>query len=160
MQRTSTRSPSNEQPRRVIRGLCGNHPDESKMTPDLFERLLHEDEGATLDFKVGQYAFAGADAQQKSELLKDILGFVNGWRRAEAYILIGVKEIRGGRSEVVGIAAGMADWRLRQVEEGRSLRSTWQFDRSEQARDSRRNHEDDGGVEAASGDAGSPVRRD
>ena len=75
------------------------------MNPDLFERLLHEDEGVTLDFKVGQYAFAGADAQQKSELLKDILGFVNAWRRAEAYILIGVREIRGSRSHVVGITA-------------------------------------------------------
>ena len=76
------------------------------MNSELFEQLLYEDEGVTLDFKVGQYAFAGADAQQKSELLKDILGFVNAWRRAEAYILIGVREIRGGRSEVVGIAAG------------------------------------------------------
>jgi len=74
------------------------------MTPELFERLLHEDEGVTLDFKVGQYAFSGADELQKSELLKDILGFVNAWRRGEAYILIGVREVRGGRSEVVGIA--------------------------------------------------------
>jgi predicted HTH transcriptional regulator len=42
---------------------------------------------------------------EKSELLKDILGFANAWRRATAYILIGVKEVRGGRSNVVGIPA-------------------------------------------------------
>jgi hypothetical protein len=75
------------------------------MTPELLEQLLHEDESVALDFKEGQYAFSGADAPQKSELLKDILGFVNAWRRAEAYILIGVREVRGARSEVVGIAA-------------------------------------------------------
>ena len=68
------------------------------MTPDLFERLLYEDEGMTLDFKEGQYAFSGANAQQKSELLKDILGFVNTWRRAEAYILIVVRDVRGSRN--------------------------------------------------------------
>jgi hypothetical protein len=75
------------------------------MTPELFEQLLYEDESVTLDFKEGQYAFSGADAQQKSELLKDILGFVNAWRRAEAYILIGVREVKGGKSEVIGIDA-------------------------------------------------------
>lgn len=76
-----------------------------RMTPDLFEQLLYEEESVTLDFKEGQYAFSGADALQKSELLKDILGFVNAWRRGEAFILIGVREVEGGRSEVVGIAA-------------------------------------------------------
>jgi hypothetical protein len=73
------------------------------MTPELFEQLLYEDESVTLDFKEGQYAFSGADAQQKSELLKDILGFVNAWRRAEAYILIGVRKVKGEKSEVIGI---------------------------------------------------------
>src|SRR4029077_5803466 len=38
----------------------------------------------------------------KSELLKDILAFANGWRDAEAYILIGVEEVAGGRSTLGG----------------------------------------------------------
>ncbi|MGD9127477.1 MAG: ATP-binding protein, partial [Planctomycetia bacterium] len=75
------------------------------MTPELFEQLLHEDESVSLDFKEGQYAFSVADDLQKSEILKDILGFVNAWRRGEAYILIGVREVKGGRSDVAGIDA-------------------------------------------------------
>jgi hypothetical protein len=73
------------------------------MNRKLFEQLLHEEESATLDFKCSQYAFQKADDDSKSELLKDILGFANALRRSEAYILIGVREIRGERSEVVGI---------------------------------------------------------
>ena len=45
----------------------------------LFERLLHEDESTTLDFKRDQYRFTKATEQEKSELLKDILGFANAW---------------------------------------------------------------------------------
>lgn len=106
------------------------------MTPELFEQLLYEDESVTLDFKEGQYAFSGADAQQKSELLKDILGFVNAWRRAEAYILIGVREVKGGKSEVIGVdaAAQLDDHSLQQfvsVKTNRPVRfshETFQYD--------------------------------
>lgn len=73
------------------------------MNKELFEKLLYEEESATLDFKKEQYRFAKATEDEKSELLKDILGFVNAWRRTEAYILIGVEEVRGGRSSAVGI---------------------------------------------------------
>jgi hypothetical protein len=73
------------------------------MNAALFKQLLCEEESATLDFKQAQYAFAKASDDEKSELLKDILGFANAWRRTEAYILIGVKEVRGGCSNVVGI---------------------------------------------------------
>ncbi|MBP6802503.1 MAG: ATP-binding protein [Chloroflexi bacterium] len=76
------------------------------MNNNLFEQLLYEEEGNTLDFKVAQYRFVKATEEGKSEILKDILGFCNAWRRSEAYILIGVKEVRGGRSEVVGIPDG------------------------------------------------------
>lgn len=69
----------------------------------MFEQLLHEEEGPTLDFKRDQYPFAKASESQRAELLKDILGFANAWRRTEAYILIGVQEIRGNRSIVHGI---------------------------------------------------------
>lgn len=75
------------------------------MNHALFERLLYEEESATLDFKKEQYRFAKATEEEKSELLKDILGFVNAWRRSEAYILIGVEDVRGGRGNVVGIPA-------------------------------------------------------
>lgn len=68
-----------------------------------FQRLLYESESESLDFKQKQYPFARATDEEKSELLKDILGFVNAWRRTEAYILIGVCENRGGEAEVVGI---------------------------------------------------------
>jgi hypothetical protein len=53
-----------------------------------FEQLLHEEQGATLDFMVEQYRFAKASDDDRSELLKDILGFANAWRRADAYILV------------------------------------------------------------------------
>lgn len=75
------------------------------MNRELIERLLYEDESTTLDFKKAQYRFAKASDEEKSELLKDILGFTNAWRRSEAFILIGVEDVRGGRGRVVGIAA-------------------------------------------------------
>src|SRR4051812_33249731 len=75
------------------------------MTNDLFEGLLYEEEGTTIDFKKEQYQFVKATDEEKSELLKDILGFANARRRSATYILIGVEEVRGGRSDVVGIDA-------------------------------------------------------
>ena len=78
------------------------------------EQLLHEEEGSALDFKRDQYPFEGADEKAKSELLKDILAFANAWRRATAYILIGVDEIRGGRSKIVGVRTHLDDARLHQ----------------------------------------------
>lgn len=72
----------------------------------LFERLLYEEESPTLDFKRDQYRFVKATDDDKAELLKDILGFVNAWRRSEAYILIGVEDVRGDRANVVGIQTG------------------------------------------------------
>ena len=73
------------------------------MNNELFERLLYEEESPTLDFKKEQYRFVKANEDEKSEILKDILGFANTWRRSRAYILIGVEDIRGGRGKVVGI---------------------------------------------------------
>ena len=75
------------------------------MTNELFERLLFEEEGTTIDFKKEQYRFVKATDEEKSELLKDILGFANAWRRSATYILIGVEDVRGGKSNVVGIPA-------------------------------------------------------
>ena len=84
------------------------------MTDGLFESLLHEEEGASLDFKRDQYPFVGAGDDEKSELLKDILAFGNSWRRQSAYILIGVEEVKGGRGVVQGIAHHLADNDLQQ----------------------------------------------
>ena len=81
---------------------------------DFIEGLLFAHEGASLDFKREQYAFEGADKESKSELLKDVLAFVNAFRRADAYILIGVEEIRGGRSAVVGVRKHLDDAKLQQ----------------------------------------------
>lgn len=70
------------------------------------EQLLWDEESHLLDFKSEQYRFDGATDPEKSELLKDILGFCNARRRGiEAHILIGVKEVRGGKSDIVGIDA-------------------------------------------------------
>ncbi len=74
------------------------------MTPELIERLLFEEEGTTIDFKKEQYPFVNATEDEKAELLKDVLGFANAWRREKAYILIGVEDVRGDKSNVVGIA--------------------------------------------------------
>ena len=73
------------------------------------ELLLYEEESPTLDFKRNQYAFAKATENDKSELLKDILGFVNCWRRSDAFIVIGVEEVQGGRSIVHGTADHLQD---------------------------------------------------
>jgi hypothetical protein len=82
------------------------------MDPALFERLLYEEEGNALDFKRDQYLFFKATNDEKAELLKDFLGLANSFRRADAYILIGVEEVRRGRSNVVGITEHLADHSL------------------------------------------------
>ena len=92
------------------------------MDAGLFERLLHEEESNTLDFKARQYRFTKATAQEKSEVLKDILGFANAWRRTDAFILIGVEEVRGGRSKVAGVSEHLDDHSLQQFVHSRTNR--------------------------------------
>ena len=84
------------------------------MKTQLLESLLYEEESPTLDFKKEQYPFSKASEEEKSELVKDILGFANAWRRSDAYILIGVEEVRGGKSEVIGIQNHLDDHTLQQ----------------------------------------------
>jgi hypothetical protein len=84
------------------------------MDAALFERLLNEEEGTALDFKRDQYPFSKATEEEKSELLKDILAFTNAWRRVDAYILVGVEDVRGGRSNVVGVTDHLDDHSLQQ----------------------------------------------
>jgi hypothetical protein len=78
------------------------------------EQLLFEEEGVALDFKSAQYEFVGASDEAKAELLKDILAFANSWRRADAYILLGIAEVKGGRGQVVGISSHIDDAQLQQ----------------------------------------------
>src|SRR4051812_13215731 len=92
-----------KRPCRII--SCARRDWGISMNSQLFEQLLYEEEGNTLDFKLEQYPFSKDTDDQKAELLKDILGFANAWRRGEAFILIGVRDVRGGRAEVVGISA-------------------------------------------------------
>jgi hypothetical protein len=92
------------------------------MNTELIEELLNEDESPSLDFKQMQYPFVRADDNQKSELLKDILAFANAWRRADAYILIGVEEVKGRRSKVVGIANHLDEASLQQFVNGKTNR--------------------------------------
>jgi len=80
----------------------------------LMEELLNEEEGTTLDFKRDQYAFEKASDDQKSELLKDILAFANAWRRSDAYILVGVEDVKGGRGKVVGATQHFDDGAIQQ----------------------------------------------
>jgi Putative DNA-binding domain len=84
------------------------------MNDKLIEQLLNEDESTYLDFKRDQYPFEGETDDVKSEVLKDILAFTNAWRRTDAYILIGVEEVRGGRSKVVGVHRHLDDHSLQQ----------------------------------------------
>jgi len=84
------------------------------MNSKTLEQLLYEEEGTTLDFKRDQYPFSKVSDEEKSELLKDILGFANAWRRTEAYILIGIQEVQGGKSIVYGISDHLADHALQQ----------------------------------------------
>jgi hypothetical protein len=86
------------------------------------EELLYEEECSTLDFKKEQYHFDISTDNQKSELLKDILAFANAWRRADAFILIGVEEVRGGKSNVVGVNEDLDDACLQQFVNSKTQR--------------------------------------
>ncbi len=80
----------------------------------LVESLLYQSEGTTVDFKCKQYAFEGATEEQKSELLKDILAFANSWRQSDAYIVIGVQAVTGGRHSPINVDQHFDDAQLQQ----------------------------------------------
>ena len=82
--------------------------------------LLYMDEGLTLDFKREQYRFNKATESEKSELLKDILAFANTRRYSTANILVGVEEVKGGRSQVIGVDDHLEDASLHQFVNGKT----------------------------------------
>ena len=88
----------------------------------LIENFLYQSEGTALDFKKEQYSFEKATDEQKSELLKDILAFSNSWRQDDAYIVIGVEEVVGGRHIPVGTEKHFDDSRLQQFINGKTNR--------------------------------------
>lgn len=92
------------------------------MTEEDIRSLLYVTEGTTLDFKRDQYPFAKATDEQKSEILKDLLGFANAWRKETAYILVGVEEGKGGPAIVHGITASdhLDDHSLQQFVHGKT----------------------------------------
>jgi hypothetical protein len=88
----------------------------------LIESLLYEEESDCLDLKMEQYKFVGASDDDKSELLKDLLAFANAWRRSDAFILTGVKEIKGGRNRVEGIRETLDDAAIQQFVNSKTQR--------------------------------------
>ena len=92
------------------------------MDLELLEHLLHEPESQSLDFKQAQYRIERASELDKSELLKDVLAFANSWRRTPAYVLIGVREVKGGRSQVIGITDHIEDASLQQFVNSKTQR--------------------------------------
>jgi Putative DNA-binding domain len=77
------------------------------MTPELFEQLLQEEESATLDFKEAAFVLTnqqGPDPHHgQAKLIKHVIAFANAKRRADAYILLGVRKKSGTRAEIVGV---------------------------------------------------------
>lgn len=86
----------------------------------MYENLLYESESTSLDFKSEQYEFEKSTDEKKGELLKDILAFANARRRGTAYILIGVKDTKCGKAEVVGIDKDLDDAQLQQFVNGKT----------------------------------------
>ncbi len=89
------------------------------MDLDLFERLLLEGEGPRLDYKSTSYDIESPDdaikLKQKAELIKDIVAMVNAHRSETAYILLGVKEVKGEPARVVGADLNLEDASLHQL---------------------------------------------
>jgi predicted HTH transcriptional regulator len=87
---------------------------QTMLNSSLIEGLLYQGEGTALDFKRAQYPFSGASEQQQSELLKDVLAFANSWRQTEAYIVIGVEAVTGGKHIPVGTEEHFDDAQIQQ----------------------------------------------
>jgi hypothetical protein len=87
---------------------------ELTMDAQLLESLLYREESEALDFKRDQYPFDKASEDERAELLKDLLAFANAWRTTDAYILVGVEEVRGNRSIVHGVTQHLLNRNLQQ----------------------------------------------
>jgi predicted HTH transcriptional regulator len=92
------------------------------MDVQLLESLLYREESETLDFKRGQYPFDRANDEERAEFLKDLLAFANAWRTTDAYILVGVEEVRGNRSVVHGVTQHLLNRNLQQFVQSKTNR--------------------------------------
>ena len=72
------------------------------MDSALFHTLLYRTESERSTLSVSNIDFTEPHHADRAELLKDILAFANAWRDTDAYILIGVEEVRGTKANVVG----------------------------------------------------------
>ena len=84
------------------------------MNNEIFNRWQYESESDSLDFKRDQYKFIGASSDEKSELLKDILAMANSWRRADGYIILGIKENPEKPNILYGITDHLDDATIQQ----------------------------------------------
>lgn len=94
----------------------------AEISQDLIKRLLREEEGSCLDFKRDQYPLSKASEDEQSKLLKDILAFANAWRRSDAFIVIGVEEVKGGNHRLVGVSNHLDDASLQQFVNSKTQR--------------------------------------
>jgi hypothetical protein len=92
------------------------------MTSDEFERLLYESEGDSIDFKREQYPIDNVTDDVKSELVKDILAFANSFRRADAFIVLGVDNGHAFPRTVTGINCHHDDAKFQQIVNGKTNR--------------------------------------
>jgi hypothetical protein len=79
---------------------------------DLFDRLLYEEASDVLIFRPHEYTFDGALVLEKGELLRDIVSAANAWRRTDTYILVGVKEVKGGKNKIQGLIEHLNEKRI------------------------------------------------
>lgn len=93
------------------------------LTKNEIDELLESAESRSLDFKEGQYQFVGCkDETKKSELIKDVIAFANTHRMHDAFILIGVREVKNGTSIVVGINDHLSDSDIQQFINSKTTR--------------------------------------
>ncbi len=89
------------------------------MTPEFFEELLEEEESTTLDFKEAAFILTNQQGIEvhrgQAKLIKHVLAFANTTRRANAYILLGVRKKLGSKAEVVGTEANIDDAIVQQI---------------------------------------------
>lgn len=90
---------------------------------ETIEALLWEDESNSLDFKQTQYPLAGATDEQKGEIIKDLLAFANAFRRDDAFILLGVQDVQGGRAMILGVTNHLDDADLQQLVNSKTNRT-------------------------------------
>lgn len=92
------------------------------ITAELIKQLAKRNESESLDVKGTQYPFKNAADDDKAEILKDILAFANGFASEDAYILLGVREVKPPPHDIVGISDNINEASMRQFVNAKVLR--------------------------------------